>query len=107
MESRVSSPHFGCAHTPGTQSRTSLIVAAGVFLNCVSGTTATPPGVRAISAVACAVVGTVRLVACAGRAATAAAGRERGALRLMRAGFGGRTVICGSVVLDWATAESG
>ena len=44
--------------TPGTQPSASLMVLAGVFLNWVSATTSTPPGVRLISAVASAVVGT-------------------------------------------------
>ena len=52
---------LGCVMTPGTQPRTSLIVFAGPFLNAVSGTTSTPPGVRWMMARACSVVGTVRL----------------------------------------------
>ena len=52
---------FGCVMTPGTQPRTSLIVFAGPFLNAVSGTNSTPPGMRSMMARACSVVGTVRL----------------------------------------------
>ena len=52
---------LGCVMTPGTQPRTSLIVFAGPFLNAVSGTNATPPGMRSMMARACAILGTVRL----------------------------------------------
>ena len=61
IDTRLSMFDLGCVITPGTQPRTSLIVFAGPFLNAVSGTKATPPGMRSMMARACAMPGTVRL----------------------------------------------
>lgn len=69
-EPRVECDHRGPQRigetTPGTQLKTSLIVFAGPFLNSVSGTTSTPPGVRSMLTRACSVVGAVKLLGAVG-----------------------------------------